>query len=297
MIDESLLKNVSMGLVAKDIIEDDVYVEVFPFELQVGKDGEITKEAHHSASVTDNNGGVANVNIRQTDLIKARWYPNGNTHVLTAPNVCKNEVVMLWKYSDADEYYWTTAYNQLELRKLEKRVIVVSNKASIDISPDALMENSYFIAMDSINKLVHIHTSTTDGEYTTYDIGLDTKEGVFTLTDGKENHFKLDSQTDTFTLSSNSKIITKTKDTTNSPSNSLTNNTNTKVDNVGKDYAINVPKYHVTNSTCELIATISDFIQAVNDGLGIGNMNMPVPFDAATQSKFMALKAKIDSFK
>jgi len=297
MINESLLKNVSMGLVAKDILEDEVYVEVFPFELQVTKDGEITAETHHAVKATDNQGNVAAVNVRQTDLIKARWLPNGDTNRLEPPTVCKNEVVMLWKYSDADEYYWTTPYNQLELRKLEKRTIVLSNKSSIDVPPDSLMEHSYFITYDTINKRVHLHTSDTDGEYTTYDISLNTKDGTFTLVDGKENHFMLDSQTDTFTLSSNKKILTKTTDTTNSASNSLTNNTNTKKDNVGKDYAINTPKFHVTNSTCELVATISEFIQAVNDGLGIGNMNMPVPFDSATQKKFMAIKAKIDSFR
>lgn len=289
MMKESLLKRYSLGLVAKDILEDEVYIDVYPIELTPTADGEVTTLIDQQHTVTDAIGGISNILVTKANVLKAKWMPNGDTNRLEPPTVCKNELVSIYQYSDTDEYYWTTIYNQLELRKLEKRTIILSNKASIDIPADQLLEHSYYVTMDTINKIVHLHTSTTDGEYTTYDIALDTAEGQLEIIDGKGNRVFLDSKADAYEVDIINSITTKTA--------TKTNNADTKKDNITGRYDIKLKSYSVDNGADELIQTLMDFAQEVTDAIGIGNLGFPVPMDSATQSKLQAIKTRLQGFK
>jgi len=281
MITESLLKTVSVGIVARDILEDDLYVDVYPIELHPGRDGELTRVTKHKNVITDTYDNIEHLNVTQTDLIKARWLPDGDTNRLEPPTVCKGETVRLLRYSDTDVYYWTTLYNQLELRKLEKRTMVVSNKASILVPVEDLLKHSYYTTVDTINKIVHLHTSTTDGEYTSYDITIDTKEGMLEITDGKGNRIFLESQDDRMTIEANKEIVT---------------NTTHRTSNVRQHSQTNVKTWHVSNGADELVKTLSDFVQVVHDSVGDGNLGIPVPMSSGTQSALDAIKARLDGF-
>ncbi|MDQ6990756.1 MAG: hypothetical protein Q9M11_03390, partial [Mariprofundaceae bacterium] len=92
-------------------------------------------------------------------------------------------------------------------------------------------------------------------------------------------------------------ITNNTDVSTNTSKTSITNNTAAKTDNVSAHYQVNLKSYAVDNGADELITVISDFIQAVSDGMGIGNVGAPVPFDAGTISSLAAIKARIDGFK
>lgn len=297
MLNRSEFKNIGIGIVAKDILEDDMYVDVYPMELLLDKDGEISASTTHNVSITDSASNVKSLKLTQSDLIKAKWAPMGDTNRLEPPTVCKGETVLLHQYSDLDQYYWTTPYNQLELRKLEKRTIVVSNKASINIPADELLANSYYVTIDTINKLVHLHTSTTDGEYTEYDLAIDTASGQVELTDAKNNRWHLDSKTDTITEESNSKMVRNTDVTETTSKTSITNNTRDKTENIGNHSQINLKTISVQNSSDELIQTLMDFVQEVIDAQWIGNMNMPAPIESSTQSKLAKIKSRIGTFK
>jgi len=282
MLTESLLKLWSLGIVTKDILEDDLYVDIAPIEIHASIDGELsaTTDIKHKATTSD--GVISNINVTQSDIIKAKWLPYGDTNRLEPPTVCKGERVRIYKYADTDQYYWNTLYNELELRKLEKRTIVVSNKASIDVPPDQLLENSYYYIIDTINKLVKLRTSDTDGEYTTYEITIDTKEGKLEILDGKGNSIFLDSQIDTLITSTNLSII---------------NNTIEKIDNILDHYQINVNTYHVYNGQDELIQTLMDFVQTCHDALGVGNLQADVPMSSSTKDAFDGIKARLAGFR
>lgn len=319
MITQTVLKTVAIGIVASDIKEDESYIDVFPIEIQPGRDGELTSSEDFSNKITNMSGQVDIVMATKTDLIKAKWLPDGDTNRLEPPTVCKNEWVRLIRYSDHDQYYWTTIYNQLELRKLEKRTVVVSNKRSIDVAPEELLKHSYHSQMDTINKLVHLHTSDTDGEYTAYDIAIDTKEGQLEIIDGKGNRIFLDSQDDKLVVEINKIIETKTKDHTNNndklvnnSDTSITNNTMTKTDNAETEYVINtgtktetiqgahtinLQTLAISNGSDELVSLISELAQALADAKGIGNLMLPVPMDGDTIAAALDIKARVDGFK
>jgi len=296
MITESLLKVYSLGVVARDILEDELYVDIAPIEVQTNIDGDLTVGSSISAMTTDMVGNVSNINLERSDLIKARWLPDGDTNRVEPPTVCRGEVVKIFRYSDSDHYYWNTLFNQLGLRKLEKRTIAVSNKQSINVPPEQLLEYSYYTLMDTINKIVKLRTSDTDGEYTTYDVTIDTAEGQFEIIDGKNNQVLWDSRTDTLTTTMAEAIKTNTKNTTHNSSATIHNLTKNKTDDIGQHYQINLKTYAVDNGKDELIQTLTDFVQACHDAIGFGNMGFPVPMDGSTQSAFDAIKARLKGF-
>ena len=281
MLRQSLFRTISIGIVAKDIEEDSVYVDVYPIELQLGKDGELTAETLSSNTVTDVNSGVEVIKLSRTDLIKAKWLPDGDTNRLEPPTVCKGEKVRILQYGDSDEYYWNTPYNELDKRKREKRTIVISNKRSTNIPVDELLDNSYYATVDSINKIVHIHTSDTDGEFTTYDIAIDTDKGLLEITDGRNNRIILDSPADTLTTEVNNELIDNSTD---------------KTDNVKNHYQINLKTLAVSNGSDELIKLLTDFAQVVHDATGTGNLGASVPMDGGTQTALADIKNRLKGF-
>jgi len=313
MIQESLLKMFSLGYVAKDIPEDEVYIDIYPIELHPNIDGEITTPNPIEHDAVDSDGNIDSLVVIKTTLIKAKWVPFGDTNRLEPPTVCKGETVVLYRYGDTDKYYWTTLYNELDKRKLEKRTIILSNKQSIEIDNSELLEKTYYVTIDTINKSIHLHTDDSDGEYTTYDIAIDTASGVLTVIDGKENMIELNSSEDTLTINTNSKINTNTTDATHYTSNDIVNNVdnnktnnisndktnnigNNKTDNIGSRYQINLSTFAVSNGGDELLKILTDFVQATSDAIGIGNLGAPVPMDGGTKSALAGIKARIEGF-
>lgn len=198
----SKYKLIAIGIAAEDKVEDEVYLDIYPTELQPVKDGDISKSDYKYDSIMDTEGNYEVVVNTKTTLIKAKWIPTGEPNRFGAPDVCKGEKVLLYQYGDLDEYYWMTFDNDLRLRKNEKMTIILSNRPKIAESDDDL-DKVYYFTFDSINKLFRLHTDDTDGELTTYDFDLNTKDGIFTIIDGKDNMIELKSKDGDYTLNFN----------------------------------------------------------------------------------------------
>ena len=200
---------VAIGVAAKDKVEDEVYIDVYPAELQPVKDGEISDTDEKNDTIVDNDGNFEVVVNKKTTLIKAKWIPTGEPNRLGAPDVRKGEKVFLYQYADLDEYYWMMFDNDLRLRKNEKHTLVLSNRPKI-ATDDADLEKAYYITFDTINKLFRLHTDDSDGELTTYDIDINTKEGIFTILDGNDNMIELKSENGELTINTNLNVTINT---------------------------------------------------------------------------------------
>jgi len=210
---KSSFKLESIGFVAKDKIEDDEYIDVYPAEIQPGKNLELSEVEDKNDVAIDKDGNVDIVINTKSTLIKAKWIPIGESNQLGAPDVCKGEKVFLFRYSDLDEYYWSLFENDLRLRKNEKKTFILSNRPNITKDGSEL-DKAYYITMDTINKYIRLHTDDTDGELCVYDIELNTKEGTLTILDGLENEITLDSGAGSLTINTNSKVTTNTPEAT-----------------------------------------------------------------------------------
>lgn len=305
---------VSIGIVAVDKVEDEVYIDVYPAEIQPVKDGEISEVEDKNDTIMDHEGSIEVIVNSKTTLLKAKWIPIGEPNRLGAPDVRKGEKVFLYQYGDLDEYYWMVFDNDLRLRKNEKKTIVLSNRPALAESEEDL-EKAYYVTFDTINKLFRLHTDDSDGELTTYDIDLNTKAGILTIIDGNDNMIELQSEDGDYTLNFNrdmnvtlgrtlNETIGEDRNTDIKSNNTITIGGDETCDIGGDDtrtisgnQVIKLSKLSVTNDTAELVTTLSDFIQASSDEMHIGNLGIPTAVHPATKAVYAELKAKIDSFK
>lgn len=199
----------SIGSVAEDKDEDGHIIEIFPIENQSFNEGNVADEKKDNVFSKDLYGNTKNIVLSKKATIRAIWMPFGNSNRSTAPNVKKGEQVQIYRYADTDDFYWDTLYNEFDIRRKEKVIHMYGNT---DAFGEMLtLENTYWTKIDTINKLVHIKTCDNDGELTTYEIKIDTKEGILEVFDGKDNIIKLNSAEDKLTATINEDIELNTK--------------------------------------------------------------------------------------
>jgi phage baseplate assembly protein gpV len=190
----SELKLYSLGIVTENKPEGTDYILVTPIEkISIQESGYINdKERTYKSSLTDIHGKEDNQEIKAVNKVRAKWIPFGHSNRITAPDVRANETVVLFKFGDVDEYYWTTIFREPGIRRLENVIYGFSNLRSGLTEFDK--NTSYWLQVDTIHKKVHLHTANNDGEYTPYDIDIDTKTGIMTITDNKGEVIQIDAR-------------------------------------------------------------------------------------------------------
>ena len=200
----------AIGTVASDLITGNKPIKVMLHELAGYTDGAI-EDKKISGSVKSSDNKVFAVNMESSGTVDAVWM-NNNSNRVTAPNVRVGEKVEIWRYADVDKYYWKTMGSELDLRRLEhvKWVFVNTKGGTLQIDDS----NSYSVTISTLNKMISIHTSNSDGELTTYDLNIDTKAGVVELVDGRKNSIRLESASDTLTINTNNAVNVNTVNAT-----------------------------------------------------------------------------------
>lgn len=182
----------SVGIVAANKKLSSKIIEVTPIETLTMLSGELTdNSANLKASATDASGKAYDISIASTVSIKATWLPIGVSNRISAPDVRRGEVVIIYRFADTDEFWWSTLKDDMHLRKLETVVYAFSatTKEDTPIGPD----NYYFIEISTHQKLLHIHTSKDNGEPFGYDIQINTGSGFIQIQDDDGNFIKFDS--------------------------------------------------------------------------------------------------------
>ncbi|EKD89639.1 MAG: hypothetical protein ACD_33C00023G0010, partial [uncultured bacterium] len=152
MTDESKLKIYSLGIVVETKPDNTDIILVCPIEhINMQSSGLIkdnTAELKGNLKNTDNKG--FDTNVKSSSYFKAKWLPMCQSNRITSPNVVANETVLLFKFADVDEYYWTTLFREPELRRLEKVLYAYSNmKKGMEAFDD---KSSYWYKVDTKNK-------------------------------------------------------------------------------------------------------------------------------------------------
>lgn len=181
----------SYGVVAANKPLSSMNIEVTPMEAVLMTDGELTDNITSSnVKGKDADGSSFETTVRSAVTITARWLPFSSNRK-TAPDVRRGEKVAIWKFADADKYYWSSLEYEAHLRKLETVIYTFSNTQ--DEAASSNTDTTYFIEISTHNKMIQLHTSTSDGEPFGYDFVLNTKEGTFQIRDTIENIIFLDS--------------------------------------------------------------------------------------------------------
>ena len=183
----SMFRIFSIGTVASNKLRNSEYIEVVPLEQVPMVHGELSQATNeYKANSADNSGVAYEEQIAVSSTVKAKWRSIGNSNRMTPPDVRRGEEVVLYQFSDSDEYWWDTMNNLVGLRKLETVVYAWSdtkNEQDNEPSPD----NSYVLELSTHDGHITFTTSKSNGEPYRYKCTLNTKDGSFTLTDDIDN--------------------------------------------------------------------------------------------------------------
>ena len=204
------LKFYSLGIVLKDKKLDEDIIDVDPIEDFVLDDGKIVDDDRKfKVDLPDHKDRVKSSDITGGSMIKAKWIPFGHSNRDTAPDVRKNETVLIFRFGDEQEYYWTTIMREPEIRRLERVRYSYCNR------PDGLEpyddDTSYWVEYSNVDQHIWLHTSDNNGEPCRYDLKIDTKNGIVTLKDDIGNSIELRSTEGTLETTTTSIVIVNTQ--------------------------------------------------------------------------------------
>lgn len=229
---ESKLKIYSIGIVVVDKARGSDSISVTPSEALSMSNGALKDiKKDYKVSAPDAKGIKRSDQVSGTATLIAKWIPYGQSNRMTAPDVIAGETVLIFKFADVDEYYWTSVFREPKLRRLETVMYAFGNIIKGLVAFDK--STSYWAEVSTHDKHIHVHTSKNDGEPYAYDIKLNTAKGNLVVTDDIGNHFVLDSAASKATVTTNSEIELNTttvvinassKTTINTPTTLITGN-------------------------------------------------------------------------
>lgn len=181
----------SYGTVANNKPLSSNEIQVMPVEKIPMADGEITDNLTVTTTKGEDADGAAYESTTNSAVaMTARWLPFSSNRK-TPPDVRRGEKVCIWRYGDADKYYWSELEYEGKLRKLE--TVIWAFSGTKDENADDKADNTYFLEISTHTKQVRFHTSQADDEPYGYDFLLNTKEGIFQFTDSIQNMIYLHS--------------------------------------------------------------------------------------------------------
>ncbi len=179
----------SWGLVANIKPSDTKEVKVVPIEYRFGHLESVLDNPESDDSSYETENGEELVEVVKSSAVTAKWL-KFNTNRVTAPDVRRNDQVLIWRLGNTDRYYWTDM-NVSNVKRLETVVYAWSADPKNPVKDD--LSNAYFLEISTHNKSITLQTSQSNGEPFGYTLQLNTDEGRYIITDTAENIVYLDS--------------------------------------------------------------------------------------------------------
>lgn len=269
---ETNFRCLGKAIVTKDKEEDAYEVEVHLVEAMPSLEGDYNEVENKNFSYVDANNQTVSVQKDKSKTITAKWIGLYNSNRISAPDVVIGEMVYIFQEGGNDEYFW--ASTSMNMRKKEKVIYSYANKNDSMVNEES-GDKQYYLVVDTKNKEIVLHTDSSDGEYTTYDIVINTKDGKVAIKDGKNNYIELDSSNDTYTLNMNNNYLGV-----------VTNN-----------YDINCNNFSVNNSSNELIQVLMDFTDVCRNEVHSESIGTYTTVSGQTRSQLARIKSRLATFK
>lgn len=190
-MDISKLRIYSYGKVAENKPLNSKVIQVTPTEILPMVDGEL-KSNPQSLEVTGTrpDGTTYSSAVLTDNVLEATWFPLGSNRA-TAPDVRRDEEVLIWRYADTDKYYWTDTGLTEHLRRLE--TVTYRWSATTEDVKELTYNNTYSLQVSTHGKHVTLHTSSANGEPYEYTVQINAAEGAIVIQDNVGNLIDLDS--------------------------------------------------------------------------------------------------------
>lgn len=277
------LKFYSLGIVAQDKVPDDFDIYVTPIEIVPTITGNITDRLQVTGSNTDSEDNITSIQVEKKKFIKAEWIQYGTFNRLFPPDVRKGMTVAIYNYAGTNNYYWTTLFHEVDLLDKEKVTYFWSAKPQSEPSGKDLLSKGYYFIVDTINQFLRLHTTKCNNESISYDIEVDTANGVLTIKDDKENKIELLSQDGTLNINLNKEFNLNIQD-------------NIKL-TTPKNLEVELDKLSIKNSTGELVDILTKLVQANIDEMHAGNLGALTVVEESSKKKYQEILKELESFK
>ena len=186
------LRFYSFGRAANNKALNSKELQVTPIEQLSMLDGELISLPFDSEVTGQTAGGAEyGAKVILDTALTATWFPLSSNRT-TAPDVRRGERVLIWRYKDTDQYYWTETGWDDHLRRLE----TVHYRFSATTDEAADMEdasNYYHLQISTHEGMIHVETSNKNKEKAVYAIQINTKDGLIVVTDDHGNFLQLES--------------------------------------------------------------------------------------------------------
>lgn len=188
---QSKLKRYGLGVVTKDKDRKSDEIEVSIMEEFPFTDGLIVnRKESYTTELPDKQGVMRKSKADKNVIIKAIWLGE-DTNRITSPDVIKNETVVIWRYADTQEYYWTKEGREPEIRRQETVCYAFGNLKEPLKRWDK--KSSYFEEWSTHDKYIVQQTSQSDGEKFGYTNVTHAGKGKIFRGDNVGNYFRIDS--------------------------------------------------------------------------------------------------------
>ncbi|QDB70303.1 putative baseplate protein [Aeromonas phage CF8] len=267
----NVLECYGIGTVLQDKETDTDEVLVHCPAIFSGADGEAVGVVEETQTdIKTPTGDATSSGGLSSNGIPCKWLAF-NTNRVTAPDVRKGSQVVVYKFKGTSEFRWMS-YGLDGTFRLETIVHAFSSSPNTTKDSPLTPENFYILLLSTHTGKVQFLTGQGNGEKAAYVITLDTKEGIFSLTDSEENLFALNSVEHVWNMSNQDKsvvAIDKKKILLNAEDQIVVNATesmtvNTKVLNVKVGETFNLEVGQETNMTSPTFNFTGNFVHTGN---------------------------------
>ena len=188
----NVLECYGVAVVAEDKATDTDEVLVYLSSLYPEADGEVVATAEKKdVTIKSPTGDTRSSSALSSNAVMMKWLPF-NTNRVTAPDVRKGSKVVVYKFKGQNLYRWM--YFGMD-GTLRLETVIYAFSATPHVKEDAPLtpDNYYIFLISSHTKKIQLLTGMGNGEPTNYAITLDTGQGGFSLVDGEQNMFILNS--------------------------------------------------------------------------------------------------------
>jgi hypothetical protein len=194
--EQSKFKLYSLGIVLETKEDGDDYINVHPIEELPQVDGKIADiTVDYDVTLPDAQDGQKSTKLTGTMGVRAKWIPWGDGNRMTPPDVVKNETVLLFKFGDDDQFYWTCHLREPTIRRKERVCYMFCDLESGLESYNK--ESAYWYEFSTKDGHIWFSTSQAAGEAFKYDFIIDTANSTVGLYDDVNNGFFIDSHGET----------------------------------------------------------------------------------------------------
>ena len=189
----STFRPFSKGIATENLAPGSRMLPITLAEMFPAQTGEITSRFDIESTTGQNVDGTSYAAKSKTSSsIVAEWLPFGSNRI-SAPNIRRNEAVLVWATADHGEYRWTALGDHDDYRNTE--IVVFGFRAAKDYSKTPnTMDSMYCFEVNTERGLIAVSTTTDRNEYTRTALVWDTMEGTWTYEDGVENKFCSDAR-------------------------------------------------------------------------------------------------------